>query len=181
MTSSQIKKITPFTQRDNKFKPGSTCFPASVCMAISYFSANKFDKNFDSYVIDEIMAKETEHKNWLKEKIGQWTWAYMPFQVFAFWEKFIPEKIPGLKARTLEKNLELYKSILTKRPLVFATSLTHSGHMVCGVSYNAKEDTWGIIDPWGKNPYSTEEEKNFLGVSFIKSDKIIRALDIFEA
>jgi hypothetical protein len=167
MNQEQIAKIKKFKQKDNKQIPEASCFISSVCMAISYFAANRddMDDNFDSHLVDQILANEVENKKWLTGKFGDTYKNYRPHEVGEFWVKFIPEQVKGLAAKVLDKDLKKFEKILQDRPLILATFLTKAGHMVLATSY--KDNFFKIIDPYEK-------------WDKVNADKVVWALDIYE-
>ena len=155
-----LKGIRRFGQ-DNNVNPWSTCFPASVAMALSFHIATKLGNNFDNELVKAIIKNKDEHQSWLKKHIGKWTISYMPYQVFAFWTRYIKKEFPGLTATYVKKDIAKYKEILLERPLVVSTTLTHAGHIVVLVGFDTVKDGFFVLDPFGKAPYKTDEEKSF--------------------
>ena len=176
-----LEGIKHFKQINN-VRPYSTCFPTSVCMDLTFHSDNNFDDNFDNEVIKTIIKNEEKHKSKLRNTLGKWTSKYAPYQVFGFWEYYISSNIKGLKAKYVSKNIEKYKEILNTRPLVVSTTLTHAGHIVLLIGYDTIKDGFWVLDPFGKAPYKTKEEKDFNEAYFISGYQWLKkhGLDIDE-
>lgn len=155
-----IEKYFLGGQRDNPIDMGSTCFDTSIGILLAYIF--KDGKKYDEILIQDIRGNRHNaalYKQKAIDLVGPEDGnAYLPDELFLFHVWYLKEKF-GIKIRYSENINDIQKNIDAGFPVIAATEKTPSGHIMPIVGYDLTKIGFYVLDPFGRAPYLTAEDK----------------------
>lgn len=159
MKKVKLENLRYNSQLDNSIDPHATCFVSSVAMTIRTLEQKSWGgqnrKKYTSPKFEEELLHDLDKNLSAYKKIAykivkqKWVFKYRPRNIYAFWEWYIKEKIPGHTAKYMHLSQSQIKNQLAARetPIIVGTKLTHSGHVV--VLVGCDNSGFYVNDPYG--------------------------------